>query len=395
MEKTNKNDVNIIEKGLKFFRKNSMVIILIMIMVIFQILTNGLLMKPLNITNIFLQNSYILVLAIGMLILIVLNQIDLSVGSIVGLIGALAGTLMAEMNVPIAPAIIASVVMGIFIGAFQGFWVAIVGVPAFIVTLSGQLLYRGITMIILQGKTIAPLPVKFQVFSTKFIPEIFPEIMGLKTNALIFGAVAVLALLVVQARSRARKISYDIKVEKIPMFIVKLVALGTTVMAFAYILASHNGVPIIIVILFSLALIYHFIMSHTKLGRHIYAIGGNKKAAILSGIKAKKITILAFANMGLLAAVSGLIFASRLNAATPQAGTGFELDAIAASYIGGASASGGVGKVMGAIVGGLVMAVLNNGMSLMGAGTDVVYAVKGLVLLLAVALDVVNRKRAS
>ncbi|AMC94679.1 ABC transporter permease [Erysipelothrix larvae] len=371
-----------------------MTIILVMIMIVFQIITNGLLMKPLNITNIFLQNSYILVLAIGMLVLIVLNHTDLSVGSIVAVVGALAGTLMVRMNVPIIPAILICLLAGSLIGAFQGFWVAIVGVPSFIVTLSGQLLYRGITMVILQGKTIAPLPSNFQIFSTKFVPEFLPEIAGLKANPLIFGLVGVIVLFVLQFRSRAKKISYGIDVESKARFIPKLIALSAIIMGFSYILANYKGVPIIITILLALALIYHFIMSHTKLGRHIYAIGGNMKAATLSGIKAKKITILAFTNMGLLAAVSGLIFVSRLNASTPQAGTGFELDAIAACYIGGASASGGIGKIMGSIVGGLVMAVLNNGMSLMGVGSDVQQAIKGAVLLLAVALDVINRKRA-
>lgn len=387
-------ELNVVEKGLSFFRKNSMVIILVAIMFVFQILTNGLLMKPLNITNLFLQNSYILVLAIGMLILIVLNHIDLSVGSIVAIVGAIAGTLMTVKGIPVYLAVIISLLVGALIGGMQGFWVAVVGVPSFIVTLGGQLLFRGLTMFTLKGKTIAPLPTSFQVFSSKFVPEFLPPILGLKSNALILGVASVVLVGLSLLADRNKKITYDIEVESTPKFLFKLVAFAAVILGFSYILASHNGVPNILVILLAITLLYHFIMSRTKLGRHIYAIGGNIKAATLSGIESKKITFFAFVNMGVLAAVSGLIFASRLNASTPQAGMSFELDAIAACYIGGASASGGVGKVTGAIVGGFVMAILNNGMSLMGVGIDIQQAVKGIVLLMAVALDVYNRRKA-
>lgn len=382
-----------LQKGLAFFRKNSMVVILIAIMAIFQVLTNGLLFKPLNITNLFLQNSYILVLAIGMLILIVLNQIDLSVGSIAAVIGALAGTLMAVYDIPVGWTILISLFAGALIGGLHGFWVAGLGVPSFIVTLGGQLLFRGLTMVIVQGKTIAPLPKSFQVFSSKFVKEILPPIAGLKVNPLIAGVIAIIFLWISLISSRNKKIKYDIEVETMPRFYVKVTMFSFVIAAFSYILASHNGIPNILVILLALILFYNYVLSRTKLGRHIYAIGGNKKAAMLSGIEAKKITFFAFVNMGFLAAVSGLIFASRLNASTPQAGIGFELDAIAACYIGGASASGGVGKVVGAIIGGFVMAILNNGMSLMGVGIDIQQTVKGAVLMIAVALDVYNRRK--
>lgn len=383
------------DRFLTFFRNNSMSIILVAIVIIFQVLTNGLLLKPLNVTNLFLQNSYILVLAIGMLILIVLNEIDLSVGSIVAVIGALSGVLMTKLELPVFVTVIIALLAGALIGAMHGFWVAYLAVPSFIVTLAGQLLFRGVTMIILKGKTIAPLPKSFQVFSSKFIPEFLPPIMGLSANAVIFGALAVGALLFTQINNRKKKIKYKIPVESDAKFYIKQAVFTLAIVGFSYLLGSYEGIPIILIILLALTLIYQFVMNRTKLGRHIYAIGGNMKAAVLSGIKAKKITFLAFVNMGFLAAVSGLIFASRLNAATPQAGASFELDAIAACYIGGASAQGGVGKVVGAIIGGFVMAVLNNGMSLMGVGIDVQQAIKGIVLLAAVSLDVYNRRKAA
>lgn len=383
------------DRALTFFRNNSMTVILVTIIIIFQFLTNGLLLKPLNVTNLILQNSYILVLAIGMLLLIVLNHIDLSVGSIAAVIGALSGVLMTIYDLPVWLTIIIALVAGAMIGAMQGFWVAYLGVPSFIVTLAGQLLFRGITMVILKGKTIAPLPTSFQIFSSKFVPEILPPIMGLKTNALLFGAVSIVVVIFNQVSTRNKKIKYKIEVESNAKFIIKQVLFASVIGGFSFLLASYQGIPVILLILIALTLVYQFVMNRTKLGRHIYAIGGNMKAAVLSGIKAQQITFFAFVNMGFLAAVSGLIFASRLNAATPQAGVSFELDAIAACYIGGASANGGVGKVIGAIIGGLVMAILNNGMSLMGVGIDWQQAIKGIVLLAAVSLDVYNRRKAS
>lgn len=383
------------DRALTFFRNNSMTVILVTIIIIFQFLTNGLLLKPLNVTNLILQNSYILVLAIGMLLLIVLNHIDLSVGSIAAVIGALSGVLMTIYDLPVWLTIIIALVAGAMIGAMQGFWVAYLGVPSFIVTLAGQLLFRGITMVILKGKTVAPLPASFQIFSSKFVPEILPPIMGLKTNALLFGAVSIVVVIFNQVSTRNKKIKYKIEVESNAKFIIKQVLFASVIGGFSFLLASYQGIPIILLILIALTLVYQFVMNRTKLGRHIYAIGGNMKAAVLSGIKAQQITFFAFVNMGFLAAVSGLIFASRLNAATPQAGVSFELDAIAACYIGGASANGGVGKVIGAIIGGLVMAILNNGMSLMGVGIDWQQAIKGIVLLAAVSLDVYNRRKAS
>lgn len=387
-----KEDLNK-EKLSDFFRKNSMTIILISIIIIFQILTGGLLLKPLNVTNLFLQNSHILVLTIGMLILIVLNHIDLSVGSIVAVIGAIAGVLMTKYQIPVGVTILISIVIGGLIGAMQGFWVAYLSVPAFIVTLAGQLLFRGLTMIILKGKTIAPLPKSFQFFSSKFIPEFLPEFGGLKMNAIIFGLVTSIILIVLSNNKRNKKIKYGQNVDKFIKFVFKNIAIILAIMGFSYLLASYQGLPVIMLILLFLIVIYNFVMNNTKIGRHIYAIGGNLQAAVLSGIEANRITFYGFVNMGVLAAISGLIFASRLNASTPQAGVSFELDAIAACYIGGASASGGIGKVVGAIIGGFVMAVLNNGMSLMGIGIDVQQAIKGLVLLAAVTLDIYNRKK--
>ncbi|NLC33807.1 MAG: sugar ABC transporter permease [Erysipelothrix sp.] len=389
------NQISLKDRVLSFVRNNSMTIIFVSIIIIFQYLTNGLLLKPLNVTNIILQNSYILILAIGMLILIVLNQIDLSVGSIAAVIGAVSGVLMTQFDMPVPVTIMIALAIGGLMGAMQGLWVSYFSVPSFIVTLAGQLLFRGINMIILKGKTVAPLPKSFQVFSSRFVPEFLPEVMGLKTNALIFGAVAIVALVLSQLNSRKNKIKYQIDVETMPKFVAKIAVFTLAIAGFSFLLAQYQGIPIILLILLTLTLLYSFVMNQTKLGRHIYAVGGNIKAAILSGIQAKKLTFLAYVNMGVLAAVSGIVFASRLNAATPQAGVSFELDAIAACYIGGASANGGVGKVVGAIIGGLVMAVLNNGMSLMGIGIDWQQAIKGAVLLAAVSLDVYNRRKAA
>ncbi len=388
-----KDRINLFNRGMDQFRKYSMTIILVFIIIIFQILTNGLLLRPLNVTNLFLQNSYILVLAIGMLVLIVLNHIDLSVGSIVAVVGAISGVLMNNMNFPVWLTIIIALIVGALIGAMQGFWVAHLAVPSFIVTLAGQLLFRGLTMIILKGKTIAPFPTSFQFFSSKFVPEFLPPIFGLKANAVLFAIVASVFLVVTQLRNRRKKIKYNISVDSNARFAIKQFAFILAISGFFYLLGRYEGIPIILLILLSLTLIYNYIMNRTKLGRHVYAVGGNIKAATLSGIQSNKITFLGFVNMGILAAVSGLIFASRLNAATPQAGISFELDAIAACYIGGASASGGVGKIIGAIIGGFVMAILNNGMSLMGVGIDYQQAIKGIVLLAAVSLDVYNRKK--
>lgn len=382
----------------ELFRKNirqyGMIIALIFITILFQILTDGILLKPLNITNLILQNSYILVLAIGMVLVIITGHIDLSVGSIAAFIGALAAIMMVELQLPTFLTILISLVIGGLIGAWQGFWVAYVKIPAFIVTLAGMLLFRGLTMIVLGGQSIAPFPKSFQRISSGFIPDWFSG-GSLHILTILLGVVLSLLLIWQEWKERRTQLKYQFEVAPVWGFITKLVLLVAIINIFTFVLATYNGLPNILIILFFLIVMYSFVMNRMVAGRHIYALGGNEKAAKLSGVKTKKVTFWVFVNMGALAALSGLIFAARLNSATPKAGTNFELDAIAACFIGGASASGGIGTVIGAIIGGLVMGVMNNGMSLIGLGVDWQQGIKGLVLLLAVAFDIYNKSKTS
>ncbi|MFL0554731.1 multiple monosaccharide ABC transporter permease [Paenibacillus barengoltzii] len=380
----------------ELFRKNirqyGMIIALIFITILFQILTGGILLKPLNITNLILQNSYILVLAIGMVLVIITGHIDLSVGSIAAFIGALAAIMLVDLQLPTFLTILISLVIGGLIGAWQGFWVAYVKIPAFIVTLAGMLLFRGLTMIVLGGQSIAPFPKSFQRISSGFIPDWFGG-SSLHILTILLGLALSLLLIWQEWKERRTQLKYQFEVAPIWVFVTKLVLLVAIINIFTFVLATYNGLPNILIILFFLIVIYSFVMNRMVAGRHIYALGGNEKAAKLSGVKTKKVTFWVFVNMGALAALSGLIFAARLNSATPKAGTNFELDAIAACFIGGASASGGIGTVIGAIIGGLVMGVMNNGMSLIGLGVDWQQGIKGLVLLLAVAFDIYNKSK--
>jgi putative multiple sugar transport system permease protein len=373
-------------------RQSGMVVALAAIVLLFQVWTGGILLKPLNVTNIVQQNGYILVLAIGMVIVIISGHIDLSVGSIAGFIGAVSGVLMVRNDMPWLVAVGVCVGIGALIGAWQGFWIAYVGIPSFIVTLGGMLVFRGATQYLLEGQSIAPMPRGLEQVSSGFLPE-----MG--TNAVyhwptvILGVVMMVATLAVQIRRRRSQIRYGQQVSVTALFVAKCVAIVAALGAFTLLLASYRGVPIVGIILVVLTLIYAFVMRNTVLGRQVYAVGGNSAAARLSGIRNQRVTLLVFVNMGMLAAVAGLLFAARLNSATPQAGVNFELEAIAAAFIGGASSSGGVGTVFGAIVGGLVLGVLNNGMSILGIGSDVQQVIKGLVLLAAVGFDVYNKRK--
>lgn len=372
-------------------RQYSMIFALIIIMMLFQVLTSGLLLQPLNITNLILQNSYILILAIGMMLVIITGHIDLSVGSIAAFVGAISAILMVNYEMSTFGAVVISLLIGALIGAWQGFWVAYVKIPAFIVTLAGMLLFRGLTMIVLEGKSIAPFPEAFQKISSGFIPD------GSAANVvtLSIGAVLSVVLVISQLRTRRTQIKFRFDVQPKGMFILKLVSMIVLLNVFTYVLASYEGIPNVLILLGILIVVYTYVMKKTKAGRHIYAIGGNEKAAQLSGIKTKQMTFWVFVNMGVLSALSGLIFAARLNAATPKAGNLFELDAIAACFIGGASAYGGIGTVPGAIIGGLVMGIMNNGMSLLGLGIDWQQGIKGLVLLAAVAFDIYNKNKAA
>ncbi len=373
-------------------RKFGMIIALVSIIILFQILTGGIILTPLNITNIIMQNSYIIVLAIGMMLVIIAGEIDLSVGSVAAFIGAVSGVFLVSLDLPVYIGILFCLILGAMIGAWQGFWVAYVNIPSFIVTLAGMLIFRGLTLVVLQGRTIAPYPSSFRSLSSNFIPDVFGS-ENLQLFTILIGIVLTIILIWNEVKIRKTDISYNFQTTPLPLFIFKVVIFIAIINLFTYMLARYEGIPYVLIILFMLVIGYTFLMNKTILGRHIYAVGGNVNAAQLSGVKTKKMKFLVFVNMGILAALSGLIFAGRLNAATPQAGTLFELDAIAAAIIGGASFTGGIGTVFGAVIGALVMGVLNNGMSLMGIGIDWQQAIKGLVLLGAVAFDVLNKNK--
>ncbi len=368
-------------------RQYGMGIALVSIMLLFEILTGGILLKPLNINNIILQNSYILVLAIGMLLVIITGNVDLSVGSVVAFVGAIGAILMVNYNAPVFLTIIICLVIGGLIGAWQGFWIAYMKIPAFIVTLAGMLVFRGLTLVILEGQTIAPLPDGFKLMSAGFIPG--------KFTAVIVGIVVSLLFIYVQLKNRKNKLKHNFEVESTGILTAKCVLAILVINLFTLCLASYKGIPNVLVLLTVLIVGYTFVAKKTVPGRHIYALGGNQKAAELSGIKTKRTMFWVYVNMGIMAALAGMVFAGRLNAATPKAGSNFELDAIAACYIGGASALGGVGTVFGAIIGGLVMGVLNNGMSILGVSVDWQQTIKGLVLLAAVAFDIYSKNKSS
>ena len=383
-------------KGSGFIKHNlrnyGMLLSLVAIMLFFQVMTDGTLLQPLNLTNLVLQNSYIVIMALGMLLVIVTGHIDLSVGSVAGFVGAVAAVLMVRYHIDYPLAFIACLLVGAAIGAAQGYWVAYFGIPSFIVTLAGMLVFKGLALAVLQGQSVGPFPGTFQKLSSGFIPEFFPE-GTLHPTSLLIGAVLALALVYASAKSRAREQAHHIEVEPYPLFVGKSAALCLGVLYFTYLIASHRGLPNVLVIMTALIVLYGFVTRRTVIGRQIYAVGGNAKAAKLSGIKTERLTFLTFVNMGTLAALAGLVFAARLNTATPKAGAGFELDVIAACFIGGASAYGGVGRVGGAVVGAMIMGVMNNGMSILGIGIDYQQVIKGLVLLGAVCLDIYNQRR--
>ncbi|WP_441968775.1 multiple monosaccharide ABC transporter permease [Microvirga sp. 2MCAF38] len=374
------------------FRDYGMLVSLIAIMLLFQVLTGGTLLKPLNLTNLVLQNSYIVIMALGMLLVIVAGHIDLSVGSVVGFIGALAAVMMVHFGIHFIPTTIVCLLAGAAIGASQGYFVAFFRIPSFIVTLAGMLVFKGLTLALLGGQSVGPFPPAFQKLSSGFIPDFFDG-ESLRITSLLIGVVTAIAIVYFSTRNRAKQQAHAVETAPFGLFVLKNAILCTIVIYFSYLLATYKGLPNVLIIMSALIALYAFVTNRTTIGRRIYALGGNEKAAKLSGIKTERLTFLTFVNMGVLAALAGLIFAARLNTATPKAGLSFELDVIAACFIGGASASGGVGKVTGAVIGAFVMGVMNNGMSILGIGIDYQQVIKGLVLLAAVFLDVYNKKK--
>jgi putative multiple sugar transport system permease protein len=369
--------------------------------VVFTILTEGVLLSPQNLSNIIVQQSYILVLAIGMVLIIIAGHIDLSVGSVVAAAGALAAVLMVDMNVPWPLAVLITLVFGAVVGAWQGYWVAYFGIPAFIVTLAGMLLFRAVTYAILGNQGIGPFPEGVRSLANGFLPGFLGNVGlgslgGADLFSIICGIVVVVAMVFVQYRTRAGRIRYNQAVDPLWLFLLKVVLPALIVIFLVVQLARFRNLPWVLVLLAALVVGYTLVTNRAVFGRQIYAVGGNLQAATLSGVKVKSVVFWLFVNMGVLSALAGIIFAGRLNLAGPTAGNSFELDAIAAAFIGGAAVQGGVGRVVGAITGGLIMAVINNGMGLMGATKpQQVMLVKGLVLLAAVAFDVYSKRRAA
>jgi putative multiple sugar transport system permease protein len=372
---------------------------LIVIVLLFQVLTNGRLLTAGNVANIIVQNSYILILAIGMVMIIIAGHIDLSVGSVAAFVGAMSGVMITQWGFPWWVAILGSLVIGAIVGAWQGFWVAFVGIPAFIVTLAGMLIFRGLTQIILGNRQITPFPTEYRQLGGGYLfPQLFPASTSPAEWITVgLGVLALIFFVSQQVRERVKRVRLNLESEPLAWFVVKLAFTALLILGLTYLLGvapGSRGTPIVLIVLAVLVIVYTAVMTRSVFGRHIYAVGGNRHAADLSGIKSKKIDFYLFVNMGVLAALAGLVFTGRLNSAGPGAGNLFELDAIAASFIGGAAVQGGVGTVVGAITGGLIMGVLNNGMSLLGVETDYQQFIKGMVLLLAVAFDVFNKRRA-
>lgn len=376
----------------KNIRAYGMYIALAVIIIIFSVTTNGDFISSRNISNWINQTGYIAVLAVGMTLILIIRHIDISVGYLCGFIGAISAILMTQAHVPAIVAILLSLLLGLCIGMFGGFLVAKVGVPSFVVTLAGMLAFRGLLLMVLEGTgTIIVSDDGYNALGNGFIPD-FGTIAGLHIFTLVIGALAILFYIVSQVNHRNNQVRYHFEVLSMPMFIFKLLFISVIIGYIDYILAGFRGISWTLVVVAVVVAIYSFILNKTPLGRHVYGVGGNAQAAELAGVNVKKITFLVFASMGVLAALAGILFTARSKSATPTAGTAFEMDAIAAAYVGGVSADGGVGKVTGSIIGAFVMSSLMNGMNLMGIGISYQYIIKGAILVLAVVFDITTRK---
>ncbi|MBN2220820.1 MAG: sugar ABC transporter permease [Vallitaleaceae bacterium] len=375
-------------------RQYAMLFALIVIMLLFQILTGGILLRPINVQRLIMQNSYILILAIGMVLCILTGgNVDLSVGSIVALVSASSALFSVKLGIPVVVSITLSLGLGVLAGMWQGYWIAFARIPSFIVTLAGMLVFRGINNLILNGETIS-LPQLYITIASDSVPDFIGGAdSSLHLTTLVVGIIASVIFVIFRLKDHKNKMKYSFAQASTRSFLIQMIVFVTIINLFSLWLAMAEGLPYIVIILLVLILVYSFLTNKTVAGRRIYALGGNAKAAELSGIKTKNVMFWVYANMGLMAGVAGIVFAGRLNSASPLAGQGFELDAIAACFIGGASASGGVGTVIGAIIGGLIMGILNNGMSIMGVSVFWQQIVKGLVLLGAVAFDVYSKSK--
>jgi putative multiple sugar transport system permease protein len=393
----------------RILKNNTMFIALIIVMLLFQVLIvatdNGSLFAPSNITNIINQNAYVVILATGMLLCILTGgNIDLSVGSIVAFVGAVAGTFIVNLHWNIYIAIALCLIVGILIGAWHGVWIAFVHIPPFIVTLAGMLLWRGAALIVLNGMTISPMPDKYLTLFSSYVPSISydmidqdPERAAGLTFAvtMIVAIVCCVVLIVAQLLQRNAKRRKGYETSASGLFIARLVVFCVVILAVASLLGKDKGIPVILLIVAVIVAIYSYYTQNTVPGRYLYALGGNAKAAQLSGVNTDHVMFFAYANMGFLSAVAALVCVARFNSAAPTAGTNYEMDAIGSCFIGGASAYGGTGTVGGAVIGAIFMGVLNNGMSILGVDSNWQKAVKGLVLLIAVLFDVMSKKRKS
>ncbi|SCN22691.1 Xylose transport system permease protein XylH [Clostridium sp. N3C] len=374
-------------------REYGMYIALVFIMIIFSITTGGLFTSSRNISNLINQNGYIAVLTVGMTLVLIICNIDLSVGYAAGFLGAVAAILLTQYNLPVFVVVPLVLILGIIIGLCNGILVGKVKIPAFVVTLAGMMIFRGALLLITEGTGTIIIPNKtFNAIGNGFIPDIVKG-SDIHILTLIIGGLAILFYIWSQFKTRKNNIKYNFKVVSMKMFILKVTFISIIIAYLTWILANYNGLSWTTVVVAIVVAIYHFITNKTQLGRHIYAVGGNIEAAKLSGINVNKITYIVFASMGMLAALAGILYTARLQSATTVAGTGFEMDAIAAAYVGGVSAAGGVGKITGSIIGALVIASMTNGMNLMGVGIHYQYIIKGLVLVVAVAFDIQTRKK--
>jgi putative multiple sugar transport system permease protein len=373
----------------------SMFIMLAIIMLIFAPLTHWNNWNPRNFTNIFFQYSYVLILAVGMVQVIIILGIDLSVGSVCAFVGALSAMLY-NTGIGMTATLVLSILMGIVIGAFQGVWIAYAKIPAFIVTLAGMLLFRGLTYIVTKVNPIGLKDIGYSLLSTGTLDEMLSikKIGPYYPTAFILAVLVLVIFFLAEFVGRNKKIANEFEVAPMPMFIAKLVIISLLTLGLADRFARYRGLPVVVIVLGITIFAFHFILNNTVLGRYIYAVGGNARSAKLSGINSEFITFIVFCIMGGLTGLAAVVSTGYMNSALPQAGNLFEMDAIAACYIGGVSAGGGIGSVIGVIIGGLVMSAINNGMSLMNLGTHYQYVVKALILLLAVFYDVYTRRKA-
>ncbi|QKS46491.1 sugar ABC transporter permease [Paenibacillus cellulosilyticus] len=374
-------------------REYGMYIALFVIMLTFSIMTDGLFMSSRNISNLLDATGYTAVLAVGMTLVIIIRHIDLSVGFAAGFMGAIAAILMTQAGMPFYVTIPVILVLGVVIGMFNGVLVASVGIPSFVASLAGMLIFRGALLQVTEKTgTINVDDSHFNAIGNGYLPEL-AEVSGLKLLSLILGVVVILLYIYFEFAKRRNKQRYQFEVVSKSIFAIKLVFVSAIIAYITWILAGYNGFSWTVIIMLAVVVIYHFLMNNTVLGRHIYAVGSNPEAAHLSGINVKKITYIVFGSMGMLTALSGILYTARLQSATTTAGTLFELDAIAAAYVGGVSAAGGVGKVTGSIIGAIVMASLSSGMNLLGVGISYQYMIRGGVLAAAVIFDVMTRKK--